>query len=297
MLEKLPFEVHPAAELFPLIEGEDFAALVEDIRLNGVNDMIVFWQGKLLDGRNRARACIAVGIDPLNHACDLDTEQVDPLAYVMSANLHRRHLTTGQRAMIAAKMKGGIEEKAKERKGSSQQKSKVENLPPFESGKSRDIAGQALKVSGKSVDAATKILQSGDEEVIAAVESGEMSLNAAVQKIAPQPRKAQPKEPVQKRLTKQQAAEKRKGSDDVDSPSDVRTVDKGLLDRIGKRLVALSDQVGNLSSQVEQLRKQFPKQFPDQFHSLKGNLHEAEELLDSAAGWIEDMQDASRGAE
>jgi len=295
MLEKLPFEVHPAAELFPLIEGDEFAALVEDIREHGINEPIVFWKGKLLDGRNRARACIALGINPMSHACDIDTEDLDPLVYVLSTNLHRRHLTTGQRATIAAKLKGDIEEKARDRKGSNQHKSKVESLPPSQVGKSRDIAGQALKVSGKSVDAATKILNSGDQEVIAAVESGEMSLNAAVQKIEPQPPKAQPKEPAQKRLTKQQAAEKRKGSDDVDAPSDVRTVDNGLLDRLGRRLVALSDQVGNLSSQVEQLRKQFPKQFPDQFHSLKGDLHEAEELLDSAAGWIEDMRDASRG--
>jgi hypothetical protein len=211
MNRKLPFEVHPAADLFPYIEGDDFKALVEDIRENGVNEPIAFWNGKLLDGRNRSMACLEIGIDPLNHAIDIDPE-TDPVAYVMSANLHRRHLTTGQRAAIGVKLKGDIEEKAKERKGSNQHKSKVETLPPSEVGKSRDIVGQTLNVSGKSIDAAVKILRSGDDEVIAAVESGKMSLNAALRKIK---QKADP-QPVQKKLTKQQAAEKRKALDNAD---------------------------------------------------------------------------------
>jgi transposase len=98
-------EFHPIANIFPLMEGEEFDQLVEDIRAKGLRERIVLHEGKILDGRNRYRACLAtlwdkrMGMDAFV-AFDGD----DPLAYVISANLHRRHLTTQQRAAIAAEL-------------------------------------------------------------------------------------------------------------------------------------------------------------------------------------------------
>src|SRR5262249_31341714 len=53
-----PLEPHPLAAPFPLIEGEEFAELVEDLRKNGLLNPVVVYQDKILDGRNRERGCV-----------------------------------------------------------------------------------------------------------------------------------------------------------------------------------------------------------------------------------------------
>lgn len=85
--------VHPLAELFPLTEGDDFERLVADIRKHGLRIPITLYEGMILDGRNRARACEQLGIEPAT----VEYTGADPRAVVISQNVMRRHLTIEQR--------------------------------------------------------------------------------------------------------------------------------------------------------------------------------------------------------
>jgi ParB-like chromosome segregation protein Spo0J len=104
---------HPIADIFPLMEGADFDALVADIKANGLNEDIVLYDGMILDGRNRYRACLAAGWYPAqidqrllvgDSMLDADRWIDDPAAYVISANIHRRHLTAEDKRVIIAKL-------------------------------------------------------------------------------------------------------------------------------------------------------------------------------------------------
>ena len=55
---------HPFSKLFPPISEEDFGKLAADIKLHGLHQHIVLYQGKILDGNNRYRACELVKIAP-----------------------------------------------------------------------------------------------------------------------------------------------------------------------------------------------------------------------------------------
>lgn len=90
---------HAFAETFPMMDesSAEWRGLVEDIKANGLNRPIVLLDGKILDGRNRERACKAAGVQPRYvEFTKIDKKTNDPLTFVVSENLHRRHLTAGQ---------------------------------------------------------------------------------------------------------------------------------------------------------------------------------------------------------
>jgi ParB-like chromosome segregation protein Spo0J len=79
--------IHPAADLFPMVEGDEFAELCNDIKERGLAQPITIWtDGLLLDGRNRLLACYETHQEVV-----LDRyEGTDPVQFSLSANLHRR---------------------------------------------------------------------------------------------------------------------------------------------------------------------------------------------------------------
>lgn len=104
--------VHPAANLFPFMAEDDFEGLVADIRTNGfVNPVLITSEQLILDGRNRICASVVVELDaPIEFH-----NPIDPVQYVLSENLHRRHLTTGQKAMLGLEVEAIYAEQAKKR--------------------------------------------------------------------------------------------------------------------------------------------------------------------------------------
>lgn len=102
---------HRYADIFPMMNEDDFNRLMEDVRENGLQEPIWLYEGKILDGRNRYKACQTLGIAP-----ELRKYQGnDPLKFVMSLNLARRHLNSSQCAFVALEVERVLAEEAKER--------------------------------------------------------------------------------------------------------------------------------------------------------------------------------------
>lgn len=93
---------HPIAGLFPLLAPTELNELAESIQRSGQRDDIVLFEGLILDGRNRFRACEIAKVKPRTRVFDPKTDGPSPLRFVLDLNLSRRHLTTSQRAAIAA---------------------------------------------------------------------------------------------------------------------------------------------------------------------------------------------------
>ena len=122
--------VHPAAELFPLMSIAELRELGEDIKRRGLLQPIAFFRNKLLDGRNRLDAMQLVGIEFTvwredKHRFELLSSQLelsggsrtlnddaDPYAYVISANIQRRHLDADQKRELIAKLLKATPEKS-----------------------------------------------------------------------------------------------------------------------------------------------------------------------------------------
>ena len=85
---------HPLSAAFPDMPEDEVAALVEDIRQNGLLQPVVIHDEMVLDGWHRYRASIEAGVEP----AFTEFDGADPVAFVLSLNMHRRHLTGSQRA-------------------------------------------------------------------------------------------------------------------------------------------------------------------------------------------------------
>ncbi len=159
----IPFKSHPLADLFPMMSKDELAALVEDVRDRGVQRPIVLLDGQVLDGRNRYMAAreAEVGYRVV------DFTGPDPVAFVVSENLRRRHLSDSQRAMVAAKL-------AKLPPGR-----KAADMPVL--APTQAEAATALNVGERNVRAAKAIIEHGAPGLAEAVSSGDVSVSAAAE--------------------------------------------------------------------------------------------------------------------
>ena len=161
----LAYDFHELALLFPLMEGPAFDELVADIKANGLQQAITLLDGRILDGRNRFRACEAAGIEPKFKTY----EGGDPLRFIVSANLQRRHLDTGQRAMIAARLANLHDGQRADYAAASQICKPVTQAQ----------AAELMNVSPRSVAHAKTVQEHGSPELQKAVDAGETSPSRA----------------------------------------------------------------------------------------------------------------------
>jgi len=95
------YPVHPAATVFPMLDADELDELADDILANGlISPLMLDAAGEMLvDGRNRREACRIAGVKPVYERLP---DGVEPVDYIASVNVARRHLTKGQRTMALA---------------------------------------------------------------------------------------------------------------------------------------------------------------------------------------------------
>jgi hypothetical protein len=175
------FTFHPLAERYPIMRkwSKAFKALVKDVQAHGLRQAIVLFEGKILDGRNRALACQAAGIEPHYRQFD-PAREGDPMAFVDSANSQRRHLTSGQRVRLASEMATGT-------RGGDHRTARAQFVSSVRGGDHRTVNAQFVSltveeaaakhaVSPRSVYDYRKALKTACVQVDQALEEGRISV-------------------------------------------------------------------------------------------------------------------------
>ena len=257
-------ELHPLCTLFPRLGAAEFAALVADIKANGLREPITLHDGMILDGGNRYRACIEAGIEPTFR--EFDGGNI--VSFVLSANLHRRHMTAGQQAAIVASAQDWA------RAQPANRPRKECNLAPLDTAASRAAeSGSSLRTQ-KMADKVAK----ADPALAKQVAQGAVSLPRAVEQVTGKRPGARPKpEPARE-------------SDDDGAPSAeelaeierIEAADRALIDKMLEADDALAAMVAEnkrLNAVVAALELR-----------IRGLQNEANEAIKSAKYWQRQAQ-------
>lgn len=157
--DELP--VHEAASIFPDMTSVEFDELKADIKKNGLRLPILVFRNQIIDGRQRVRACKALGIAPRYQAVHQAQKSIPE--YIISMNLKRRHLNDSQRAMIANSL-------AKLGRGKSMNTAQAVTQAQ---------AAQMLNVSVDSIQRARLVETNGVPELVNAVQNGVIDVTNA----------------------------------------------------------------------------------------------------------------------
>lgn len=161
--------VYPVADAFPIIPEAELLDLAQDIAVNGLLNPVVLYQGQVLDGRNRIAAA-SLEVSGITDLPTVEFEGTDPVAFVLSANLRRRHLSKGQLAILGTVLEEHLSKEAAERMRAG--------VSAESTGTSAAAAAEAVGVSDFAIKQA-KALVNNAPDLAAQVKSGSRSLNDA----------------------------------------------------------------------------------------------------------------------
>ncbi|WP_051213289.1 MT-A70 family methyltransferase [Maritalea myrionectae] len=178
-------DFHPLANAFPFIEGDDHERLTEDIALHGLHEPIIMLDGMILDGRNRYNALLKLGFakeqwfETFEDYCNRTGTNADPAQFVVSRNIHRRHLSASQRALAAASIANLRQGARRDLAKGEDAPDKDANLQKVEAQTSIKEAAAMLNVSPRSVANAKKVQDKAAPELTEAVREGKVHVSAA----------------------------------------------------------------------------------------------------------------------
>lgn len=144
----------------------ELSALIEDIRINGQQEPILLFEGLVADGRHRWMACSSLGITPKTVLWNGDEETL--IRHIISVNLHRRHLSPTDRAILAMRY-------ANLPKGTNRFTIGTAAAASMTQGN----AARLFSVSADSIQRARKVSAQGSAELLEALSGGQISLSEA----------------------------------------------------------------------------------------------------------------------
>ena len=162
-----PLTIHPVAASFPMLDDEAMADLAADIKANGLTDPITVKGSEIVDGRNRLKACEIAGVEPA-FAQWSAKKGVTIETWIISRNVHRRHLNESQRATVAVALAESLQICNADGERASQTDRRI-------------AAATIMRVSPRTVEAAAAVVERGSKALQEAVKSGDVKASAAQQ--------------------------------------------------------------------------------------------------------------------
>lgn len=158
--------LHPAADSIPEMPADEYEAFLADVRENGIRQPIETDPGTttVLDGRTRLKAALEAGLSEVQVVDAPLGKDESPVLYMKRAALLRRHLTSGDRAILAAE----IASLQICKNGSAREKTAL-----------REKAAAAAGLSPRTVASAGTVLEKGTPEEVEAVKKGEVAPSRA----------------------------------------------------------------------------------------------------------------------
>lgn len=156
----------------------DIEQLAGDIKENGlIQPIVVSKDLVLLCGERRLRACKSLGMKEVDVVVKDASDAHQALVLEISENESRKPFTVTERLAYAAKLLPLAKQEAKERQSG-------ERTGREGKGKVRDIVAKDVGLgSGKTYERAKAVSESGQNDLIQAMDEGDMSIRAAYEEL------------------------------------------------------------------------------------------------------------------
>jgi ParB-like chromosome segregation protein Spo0J len=176
------YEQHPIGAAWPALSDEDFQKLVDSIESIGILEKITVYEGKILDGWHRYRACTELRVKNIPM---VEYEGNDPGGFVIAKNDARRHEDKSQRAFAIAETLDICEKSGRpSRYVDSNKPGKIAGLTTADAAAIAGVSERTMREA--------KAVTKAESEVKEAVKAGEMSVSEAAKlsKLPPEEQRA-----------------------------------------------------------------------------------------------------------
>jgi len=257
-------ELHPLCTYFPRMSEAEFDSLKDNLLKNGQTHPIYTLDGMILDGGNRYRALCELGIAPVL----IEYTGSNPTQFILSSNLHRRHLTQGQSAAIVSASQSWVNAQATDNS-------------PLSNTAQLDTTTARAKQSGvgqRTQQLADKLVKEAPAELVKEVIDGKKSLNKAIKEITP----PKPTPVIAPEYEQNREDQFSRTADEQPSAEAVSEADSDVMPEgaeSGDRVLASIDDVKKLTELNKLLNKRINDLIAEKDEALKSAKHWKEQFL------------------